>query len=261
MRSMRTTSGPSAADRGLQHPAQSALLRCGAVLLAALFGLAGTSWGQTGSTASTTAPSASPAASASGPLGGLGLVPDAGGLVLKLALCLIMVVGLILLLQRRARRYGSALGTGGGADGIRIVTQRTMGPRLSLAVVQVMGRTLLVGVSPQGIQPVADLDGREERLGSGFALERAPQMTRLPADSLTALPTPPGRVVPGHALPKKSIRLWPFGGRARKSKGNAPEIPPAPACFESEMARKLTSLRERYQAIGDLEAGLDGGNS
>jgi flagellar protein FliO/FliZ len=79
------------------------------------------------------------------------------GLALKLALALGLILGLILLLQRASRRWGGAFGAGGGADKIRLVGQRTLGPRISLALVQVMDRTFLLGVSPQGIRHLADL--------------------------------------------------------------------------------------------------------
>ena len=79
------------------------------------------------------------------------------GLALKLALALAAVVGVILLLQWASRRWGGALGVGRGAEKIRIVGQRTLGPRISLALVEVMDRTFLLGVSPQGIRHLADL--------------------------------------------------------------------------------------------------------
>jgi len=80
------------------------------------------------------------------------------GLVIKLALALGGVLGLILLLQRASRRWGGAFGAGRSGERIQIVAQRTLGPRLSLALVEVQGRTLLLGVSPQGIRHLADLD-------------------------------------------------------------------------------------------------------
>jgi flagellar biosynthetic protein FliO len=79
------------------------------------------------------------------------------GLGLKLALALAGVLGLILLLQRASRRWGGAFGAGRGADSIRLVGQRTLGPRISLALVEVMDRTLLLGVSSQGVRHLADL--------------------------------------------------------------------------------------------------------
>lgn len=73
---------------------------------------------------------------------------------LRLGLALAVVLGVILALQWAARRFGQ--GARGG-DGIRVVSQRSLGPKLSLAVIEVGGRTLLVGLSPNGVAPVADL--------------------------------------------------------------------------------------------------------
>ena len=86
------------------------------------------------------------------------VVPGTAMLIVKLVLSLGLVVGLILGLQKAARKWGHALGAGGGPEAIRLLSQRSVGPRLSLAVVEVRGRTLLVGISPQGIHAVADLD-------------------------------------------------------------------------------------------------------
>jgi flagellar biosynthetic protein FliO len=107
-----------------------------------------------------------------------------GGLVLlKLLASLAGVVGLIFVLQRVARRYGGALGSAPGPERIRLVSQRALAPRQSVALVQVMGRYFLVGVSPQGIRPVADL-GPAPAAGAeaGFAAveERAPALESAP---------------------------------------------------------------------------------
>lgn len=73
---------------------------------------------------------------------------------LRLGLALALVLGMILALQWAARRFGQGAR---GSDGIRVVSQRSLGPKLSLAVIEVGGRTLLVGLSPNGVAPVADL--------------------------------------------------------------------------------------------------------
>lgn len=73
---------------------------------------------------------------------------------LRLGLALALVLGMILALQWAARRFGQGAR---GTDGIRVVSQRSLGPKLSLAVIEVGGRTLLIGLSPNGVAPVADL--------------------------------------------------------------------------------------------------------
>jgi flagellar biosynthetic protein FliO len=89
------------------------------------------------------------------------VIPGMGGLALKVLLALVLVLVVILGLQRLARRWGRTLGGGSGSDGIRILSTRTLAPRLSLTLVQVRDRCLLLGVSPQGVHAVADLGNGE----------------------------------------------------------------------------------------------------
>ena len=89
---------------------------------------------------------------------GTTLASGLGGVTFKLALALALVLGLIFVLQRVARRWGASFAPGGGRnERIRILSRLAVGPRLSLAVIQVLDRTLLVGISPQGIRRVAEL--------------------------------------------------------------------------------------------------------
>jgi flagellar biosynthetic protein FliO len=96
--------------------------------------------------------------------------PALGPVLHKLALGLGAVIVLILVLQRMARRFGGGLPRRG--DPIQLLAQRPLGPRLSLAVVEVMDRTFLVGVSPHGIEKVADLTkARERQRAARFVFE------------------------------------------------------------------------------------------
>lgn len=79
-----------------------------------------------------------------------------GLVLLKLGVGMAVVLGLIVLLQRLARRYGRAF-TGGNGSDIKIAAQRTLGPKLSLALVEVRGRTLLLGVGGNGVNMLSDL--------------------------------------------------------------------------------------------------------
>lgn len=146
-----------------------------------------------------------------------------GGIVLKLALSLAAVVVLILVLQRVARRYGGALGGGAGSDRIRVISQRAVGPKLSLVLVQVMDRTLLVGVSPQGIRQVADF-GAAGPQGAPAAATAPPAPTVAP----------------------------PLATAARAQ---------GAADFEGELARRLAALRDSYPSIRDLETQAEGGRA
>jgi flagellar protein FliO/FliZ len=147
-------------------------------------------------------------------------MPGAGGLVLKLTLSLAAVVALILLLQRLARRWGGSFGRGGSGERIQVVSTRALGPRTSLALIQVMGRTLLVSISPQGIRPVADLG-------------------EVPA----VRPEEPAET-----------------GKRSLFRVERPQPPVKSAAFEGELSRRLAALRERYQTVAETQAQCEGGN-
>lgn len=139
----------------------------------------------------------------------LGL-PDAleGGLghtLVQMGGAVVLVVALILVLQKVANRY--RLGGGKGRDaGIEIVSQRALGNRLSLLVVETHGHTLLLGTSPQGVTSLADLgagriDARE--LTWDDRLTPSP-LSSVPADA------PAGRVPAFKAALTRAV-----GGRSR----------------------------------------------
>lgn len=211
------------------------------------------------------------------------VVPGSGLLVVKLALSLGLVVGLILLLQKAARKWGRALGAGGGSEVIRLLSQRSVGPRLSLAVVEVRGRTLLVGISPQGIQAVADLDATSCGSPGGVGLPAgnrtepspAPEASfgrafdgagrglgpPSPAAAAAVAGSPPGGAVP----PRGFWERWGFRPRGAASFASPPgrsagpgglgqRRGAAPAVFEDELLARLASLRDRYPSLAELEA-------
>ncbi len=129
------------------------------------------------------------------PLGG---IPDQaslspGGMLIRVALGLGMVLGIlaaVLFLYRKATRGGPGLRRDAG---IRVLTQRSLGQRVSLAVVQVAGETLLLGITPQQINALARINAPA---GSGKAPQpevAAPHATR-DRDTVNALlgsPHPP----------------------------------------------------------------------
>lgn len=226
-------------------------------------------------------------------------VPGAGLMAVKLAASLGVIVALILLLQRAARRWGGSLGAGSGAESIRLLSQRAVGPRLSLAVIEVRGRTLLVGIAPHGIRRVADL---------------GPARGTVPAESAAGSPeaaaVPPGALAQGGTAGSAGARrvspirgLWarlagrrgtaaeeggatPRGARRRRAgrrgspKGVPPSTPdgirpssagggrlpspeavgaPLPVTFETELDRRLTTVRDRYRTIAEVEQGAEAG--
>jgi flagellar biogenesis protein FliO len=208
------------------------------------------------------------------------VVPGSGLLIMKLALSLGLVVGLILVLQKAARKWGHALGAGGGPEAIRMLSQRSVGPRLSLAVVEVRGRTLLVGISPQGIHAVADLDvssppdgarraagyaGPEgvpaAALGSTFEAVGRDCTPATPAAGVTAVGPPPtvqasvrGFLERWGLRPRGAASFAATTGRPAGRGGCAPRRGSAPpAVFEEELLARLASLRDRYPSLSDLE--------
>lgn len=136
------------------------------------------------------------------------VVPGSGLLMVKLALSLGLVVGLILVLQKAARKWGHALGASGGPEAIRLLSQRSVGARLSLAVVEVRGRTLLVGISPQGIHAVADLDAPSPA-GVGPRAQDQTERGFTPTTSFGSIPHPIG-----HGLASSSSAAGPAVGAA-----------------------------------------------
>ncbi len=215
------------------------------------------------------------------------VVPGSGLLIVKLALSLGLVVGLILVLQKAARKWGHALGAAGGPEAIRLLSQRSVGPRLSLAVVEVRGRTLLVGISPQGIHAVADLDASAPP-GAGSRARDQAEPGPAPAASFGPVPPSIGHVftpaapavaaakVDRHLIGATPVRgfLERWGLRSRGAASFAPASgrpagPPRggtaggsaprrgsapPAVFEDELLARLASLRDRYPSLADLEA-------
>jgi flagellar protein FliO/FliZ len=208
------------------------------------------------------------------------VVPGSGLLIVKLALSLGLVVGLILVLQKAARKWGHALGAGGGSEAIRLLSQRSVGPRLSLAVVEVRGRTLLVGISPQGIQAVADLDVSSSReagprvqdqlepgpapaasLGSAFPRTGRDLGPAVPATGATTVDPRLAAAAPGRGFWERwgfrsrgAASFAPASGRPTGLAGPHPRRGSAPpAVFEDELLARLASLRDRYPSLADLE--------
>lgn len=245
-----------------------------AVRLAAALLIGATLWGGPALGQTDTAPQgpggAASAATTAG-LAGLGLADASspvgpGAMAWKLGLSLVAVIGLILVLQRAARRYGGAFGAGSGNDKIRILSSRPVGPRLSLALVQVMDRTLLVGISPQGIRRVADL-GCSSVSNAQDAGPKTPAHTAPSGSDSSTRTLAAGlrRWMPGAGSNGALQRT----GRA-KSPDPVPsqdvDTPPEPAGtragdFEGELSRRLAHLRDRYPTVDDLEKRMEGGRA
>ncbi|MFN8548484.1 MAG: flagellar biosynthetic protein FliO [Candidatus Eisenbacteria bacterium] len=154
------------------------------------------------------------------------------------------------MLQRVARRCSAGFARG-GSDRIEIVSQRAIAPRVSLAVVRVMGRTLLVGISPHGVSAVSALDETPSaplpRLEETASLspESAPQ----PMPQLAPQPSPqlPPRPEPKPIRAASIVRDL----ERREEPGlQAPTLG-----FEDELRTRLRSLKTRYPSLREVETG------
>jgi len=107
---------------------------------------------------------------AAGPAWADELAPIGGGSqLLRTALGLVLILGLVFALAWAARRIsGGRLGSRSGSGPIRIVAQQALGVKERLLLVEVGGRRILLGVSSGRIGRLADLGpaeaGFDERL-------------------------------------------------------------------------------------------------
>jgi len=148
-------------------------------------------------------------------------MPGWGSMLMQFGLALLVVVLLILVLQRVAKRFGSSWKRGQNADDIQVLSERSMGQKLSLAIVEVMDQRWLVSVSPQGIQRVADID-----------YEPDPQPALIERKATKAAPK---------SLRKKNEGV---GGLNKKEF----------AQFEQQLKDRLQTTGEQYPNLRDIEA-------
>lgn len=104
--------------------------------------------------------------------------PGVGGLLVRLILSLAAVFGLIVLVARLAKKYLPRQLTGTGGNAIEVLATRTIGSRKSLMLVQVEGKRVLLGVTPQNLQFLTHVDHEDLEWGDvaeGAGLARAPE--------------------------------------------------------------------------------------
>ena len=109
-----------------------------------------------------------------------------GHTLLQMGGAVLVVVALILFLQRLAKRYRPGFGGRGKDVGIEVLSQRTLGNRLSLLVVEAQGQTFLLGTSPQGISTLAELGS-----GKGGHAVRPQASSGFSSERVVAMPSPP----------------------------------------------------------------------
>lgn len=153
-----------------------------------------------------------------------------GGMLFQMGGAVVVVVALILVLQRLARRAHPGWGGRGREGGIEVLSQRPLGKGLSLVVVRTHGQTLLLGTSPQGVTPVATLGPEEtpprtDAAGELGATRSSTQAPSAPSPAPTASPTR-GPVPAPAASPTRGPVPQPTAGTIR---GPVPAQAPAPA--------------------------------
>ncbi|MFH1144389.1 MAG: flagellar biosynthetic protein FliO [Candidatus Eisenbacteria bacterium] len=107
--------------------------------------------------------------------------PSTGAMLVRVALALALVLGLlyaVLHLYRKAARSG---GKAAGQHEIQIVSQRSLGPRTSLALVRIAGESLLIGVTPQQITALGKVVAAQaESAGEAVRIAPVPAPDELP---------------------------------------------------------------------------------
>lgn len=118
-----------------------------------------------GSPVSEAAPAAAPAGAAVGRA-----APDMGAAALRVGLALALVIGGVQGLRFAMTRWGARIpGLDPRMQAIRVLSTRYIGPRKSLALVEVEGRRILLGLGAAEIRSLAVFDDavdlRRERTG------------------------------------------------------------------------------------------------
>ncbi len=109
------------------------------------------------------------------------------GLLLRVVLSLVVVLGIIWFFARGGRRWG------GSSRLVRLAGRQTLSRTASLAVVQVADRVLVLGVSDSGVRLLTELDPHQV---TAPVEGTEPQQGDRPGSARTALPA----AVPGSAL-------------------------------------------------------------
>jgi flagellar biogenesis protein FliO len=90
--------------------------------------------------------------------------PSTVELLLRLGFSLAIIVGILFVVAKVARKQGGNLrlpglgGLGGRSKSIRVIDRQTLSRNASVAVVQIGARTMAVGITEHGIQTLAEGD-------------------------------------------------------------------------------------------------------
>lgn len=100
--------------------------------------------------------------------------PSLGATLMRLAFALALVIGLVFVVARLAKKYMPAQIVGGRRGPIEVLSVKSLAPRKSLVLVRVQDKTVLLGLTPQSVNFLTDIDeGRggweEAAVQSGLA--------------------------------------------------------------------------------------------
>lgn len=112
--------------------------------------------------------------------------PELLGILGRMGLALGIVFGLMWLVMWAARRYMPQVTQSRRGGAIEVLGSRSIGARRSLMLVRAQGRTLLLGVTPQSIQTLAELDD------AGQDWQRAAWSVELDDEPVSAPPSKSG---------------------------------------------------------------------
>lgn len=89
--------------------------------------------------------------------------------LVQMLAALALVLALVLVLYWLARRFLPGQAARGPAGGLKVLGRLALGPRKGLVLVQVGARVLVLGVSEQGVNSLANIDDPQEvaRLAGG----------------------------------------------------------------------------------------------
>jgi flagellar protein FliO/FliZ len=92
--------------------------------------------------------------------------PELWGTMLRSFSMLLVVLGILLLVLWLLRRYSSHQGSGGQQGAIRMVASIYVAPKERIALVDVLGEKILVGITTQQITFLARIEDEKDLCGS-----------------------------------------------------------------------------------------------
>ena len=176
-----------------------------------------------------------------GGVGGYG-AGDWLGLGLRLRLVLVVVWGAVMAMRWYVRRTGGV--TGGGDDGrqLQVLETRALGPNRSLHLVRLGGRAVLLGVTPERINQLLEIDDPDEVERLSVAITQAEP----PPGSLRAIVGGLGHTI-ARLRPAEALR--PARAQAAAPTNYSPAGPPQPSGAGDADGHREARVAEIRRAI------------